>query len=129
MKKVEEMKEVVVVSTVSGRGGGGGSGRCGQGICRGRVGKKSIGCSESIRNLFEQVKQGRGKLTMKDLCLSVIAPPLMEKIQYLPPKYLNPIPATQHIGLREAQVIHGQDEFTSSLPQPPPPPLIFFFPS
>ena len=39
----------------SGKGGGGGSGRCGYGICIRRVGKKSMGDSESIRNLFEQV--------------------------------------------------------------------------
>ena len=65
--------------------GGGGSGRCGYGICIGRVGKKSMGDSESIRNLFEQVEQGRGKLTINGLCLSFIAPLLMEKIEYLPP--------------------------------------------
>ena len=52
--------------------GGGGSGRCGYyyGICIGRVGEKSMGDSESIRNLFEQVGQGRGKLTINGLCLS-----------------------------------------------------------
>ncbi len=38
--------------------------------------------SESIRNLFEQVgRGGRGSLTIDDLCLSGIAPPLMEKIR------------------------------------------------
>ena len=50
----------------------------------GRSRKKSMGDSESNRNLFEQVGQEKGKLTMNDLCPSVIAPPLMEKIQYLP---------------------------------------------
>ncbi len=44
--------------------------------------EKSMGDAESIRNLFEQVGQGgRGSLTIDDLCLSVIAPPLMEKIR------------------------------------------------
>ncbi len=41
-----------------------------------------MGDAESIRNLFEQV--GRGgidSLTIDDLCLSVIVPPLMEKIR------------------------------------------------
>jgi len=43
---------------------------------------KSMGDAESIRNLFEQVgRGGRGSLTIDDLCLSVIAPPLMEKIR------------------------------------------------
>ena len=44
--------------------------------------EKSMGDAESIRNLFEQVgRGGRGSLTIDDLCLSVIAPPLMEKIR------------------------------------------------
>ena len=43
---------------------------------------KSMGYAESIRNLFEQVgRGGRGSLTIDDLCLSIIAPPLMEKIR------------------------------------------------
>ena len=84
--------EVVVVATVEEVAEEEGSGRCGKGFCRGRVGKKSMGDSEPIRNLFERNGQGRGKLTMNDLCLSVIAPPLMEKIQYLPPKHKKEVP-------------------------------------
>ena len=41
----------------SGKGGGGGSGRCGYGICIGRV----------ERNLFEQVEQVIGKLIINGL--------------------------------------------------------------
>ena len=41
-----------------------------------------MGYAESIRNLFEQVgRGGKGSLTIDDLCLSVIAPLLMEKIR------------------------------------------------
>ena len=41
-----------------------------------------MGDAEYIRNLFDQVgRGGRGSLTIDDLCLSVIAPPLMEKIR------------------------------------------------
>jgi hypothetical protein len=41
-----------------------------------------MGDAESIRNLFEQIgRVGKGSLTIDDLCLSVIAPPLMEKIR------------------------------------------------
>ncbi len=41
-----------------------------------------MGYAESIRNLFEQVRRGgKGSLTIDDLCLSVIAPLLMEKIR------------------------------------------------
>ena len=44
--------------------------------------EKSMGDAESIRNLFEQVgRGGKGSLTIDDLCLSVIAPLLMEKIR------------------------------------------------
>ena len=52
IKKVEEMKEVVV-STVE----------------------------KVAEEAWEILNQGRRKLTINGLCLSVIAPPLMEKIQ------------------------------------------------
>ena len=59
-----------------------GGGYGGRGFGGGRGGKKSMGDAESIRNLFEQVgRGGKGSLTIDDLCLSVIAPPLMEKIR------------------------------------------------
>ena len=65
-----------------GQSNGGSGGYGGRGFGKGRGGKKSMGDAESIRNLFEQVgRGGRGSLTIDDLCLSVIAPRLMEKIR------------------------------------------------
>ena len=60
-----------------GRGGGGGYGGGGGG---GRGGKRSMGDSEAVRNLFDQLGRGSNP-TIDDLCLHVICPPLMEKLR------------------------------------------------
>ena len=87
MKKVEEMKEVVMVSTVE---------EVVEEVAAGAVKAFVEGGSErkacKILNQFETYlnkkldREEVNKLTMNNLCLSVIAPPLVENIQYLPTK-------------------------------------------
>ena len=40
-----------------------------------------MGDADSIKSIFDQIERRRGSMTMDDLCLAVISPPLMEKIR------------------------------------------------